>query len=227
MTRRTQRGGSWWHDKVSSRTLPSFQSRVVPASRFTMAVRLPVSLLNSVLLPTLGHPTSATVNGLRGTASEPRRAFRARDTGDWEKDRTDTCDCSVAAAVRANTHAGARHMRRSRGRAAARRAGDAMLVTVRCRSCARMEASGGGAQPKKERLSKNQKKKLKKKEKKQQGAEPEAASATPATSAQAGDQVRGGRCGDARDASCGCVALRCLRHSYLCAAQSKPLWAPV
>ena len=47
-------------------TLPTTLSRVVPASRATMAVRARVKRLNSELLPTLAWPMMATVGSLLG-----------------------------------------------------------------------------------------------------------------------------------------------------------------
>ena len=47
-------------------TLPTTLSRVVPASRATMAVRARVKRLNSELLPTLAWPMMATVGNLLG-----------------------------------------------------------------------------------------------------------------------------------------------------------------
>ena len=46
-------------------TLPTTLSRVVPASRATMAVRARVKRLNNELLPTLAWPMMATVGNLR------------------------------------------------------------------------------------------------------------------------------------------------------------------
>ena len=45
-------------------TLPTTLSRVVPASRATMAVRARVKRLNNELLPTLAWPMMATVGNL-------------------------------------------------------------------------------------------------------------------------------------------------------------------
>ena len=59
-------------------TFASFQSRVVPAFLFTIALLPPTNRLNSVLFPTFGHPTRATVKGRAGIAGAPLLRCSAR-----------------------------------------------------------------------------------------------------------------------------------------------------
>src|SRR5579863_3549371 len=58
------------------RPKPYWRSRVRPGTSATIASRVPVSTLNSVDLPTLGRPTSATMGSMARayTAARPRAA---------------------------------------------------------------------------------------------------------------------------------------------------------